>query len=170
MKKNNFILLIALGIILTGCWLKPGTTPNNAGEQIPNGQEAVNNQPIPYQLDLSGQGLTKIPDDVFKRTELVELNIASNKLTGALPAEIRHLSNLVVLNASNNQMTGVPAEVGQLSKLEILNLANNKLTGLPYELGNLQNLKVLNISGNDYSEQDLEVIKQKLPVSVNIIK
>lgn len=67
-------------------------------------------------------------------------------------------------------MTGVPAEVGQLQKLEVLNLANNRLTGLPYELGNLKNLKTLNISGNNYSTQDLNIISEKLPAGVNIIK
>jgi len=64
-------------------------------------------------------------------TSLKQINVSYNNLTGALPAEIRLLQNLEILNASNNKMTGVPAEVGQLSKLKILNLANNQLTGLP---------------------------------------
>ncbi len=121
-------------------------------------------------LNLSGQNLSKVPDSVFNQTNLTELNVSNNKLTGALQAEIRKLANLRVLNASNNQMTGVPAEVGQLSKLEVLNLANNQLTGLPYELGNLKNLKTLNLSGNNYAEQDLAIIKKSLPADVKIIK
>lgn len=120
-------------------------------------------------LDLSGQGLNKLPSYVLDETSLEELNISHNNLTGALPAEIRHLSNLKVLDASDNQMTGVPAEIGQLEKLEILDLSNNKLTGLPYEMGNLRNLKTLNLSGNDYSEHDLEIIKQGLSSDVQII-
>ena len=79
------------------------------------------------------------------------------------------LTKLQILNASNNQMTGVPAEVGQLLNLEILDLSNNKLTGLPNELGNLKNLKTLNLSGNNYSIQDLDYIRAKLPSTVNII-
>ena len=67
-------------------------------------------------------------------------------------------------------MTGVPAEVGQLNKLEILDLSNNQLTGLPHELGNLQNLKTLNLTGNQVSQFDLDIIKQNLPASVNIVK
>lgn len=69
-------------------------------------------------LDLSNQNLEV-------------LNISDNNLRGALPAEIRNLRNLKVLNASNNQMTGVPAEIGQLAELEVLDLSNNQLTGLP---------------------------------------
>jgi len=124
--------------------------------------------PSPKKLDLSGRGLAKVPADVFSKTYLEELDLSGNQLTGAMPAEIRFLQNLRILNLSGNRMTGVPAEVGQLSKLEVLDLANNQLTGLPYELGNLKNLKVLRLSGNDYSKQDLEVIKKGLPASVLI--
>ena len=60
-------------------------------------------------------------------------------------------------------MTGVPAEVGQLKNLETLDLSYNDLTGLPNELGNLQKLKVLILTGNNYSQQDLDNIKSKLP-------
>ncbi len=121
-------------------------------------------------LNLSGQNLSKVPDSVFNQSNLEELNVSNNKLTGALQAEIRKLSNLRVLNASNNQMTGVPAEVGQLSNLQVLDLSNNQLTGLPYELANLKKLQILNLSGNNYSEQDLAIIKKGLPANVNIIK
>ncbi len=169
----NKLIPLLLILILTGfgCTKKPAETINVAGLQNPeNSTVTATDQPLPYQLDMSGQGLTKMPSEVFQRTELVELNLAGNRLSGSLPAEVRQLNNLVVLNLSNNQFTGVPAEIGQLVKLEILNLANNKLTGLPYELGNLQNLKILNLSGNNYSQQDLDIIQSKLPSGVNIIK
>lgn len=120
-------------------------------------------------LDLSGRNLDKLPYYVLSYTGLEELDLSNNSISEALPAEIRLLQNLKVLDASNNKMTGVPAEIGQLSKLEILNLSNNQLTGLPYELGNLKNLKILNLSGNDYSQQDLEIIKKGLPKQVEII-
>lgn len=121
-------------------------------------------------LDLSSKQLEKVPEYVFSQTKLEQLDISGNHLTGAIQAEIRHLSDLEILNASNNNMTGVPAEIGQLSKLRILNLSNNQLTGLPYELGNLKNLETLNISGNDYSELDLDIILKSLPKNVKIIK
>ena len=119
-------------------------------------------------LDLSGQGLTKTPSYVFDKTSIQELDLSDNKLEGSLQAEVRHLQNLKILDLSHNQFTGVPAEIGQLKNLEILNLSNNKLTGLPYELGNLSNLKILNLKGNDYSKTDLELIREKLPVSTII--
>lgn len=198
MKKYIFIVIL-FSLILSGCSLlspqkierqtntEINNNPTNINENLKtetnnnlDGQSTVatgDSKPVvttsianKNTLDLSGQALNKIPDNVFKQTNLQELNVANNLLTGAIQGEIRHLQNLVVLNASNNQMTGVPAEIGQLKNLEVLNLANNQLTGLPYELGNLNKLKVLNISGNNYSELDLKIITEKLPADVKIIK
>lgn len=121
------------------------------------------------RLDLSNRGLARIPDGVFGRNGLEELNVSHNSLSGAIQSQIGQLKNLKKIDASYNDMTGVPAEIGQLSKLEILDLSNNKLTGLPNELGNLKNLKILNLSGNRYSPQDLAGIRSQLPKTVNII-
>lgn len=120
-------------------------------------------------LDLSNKGLNVIPSSVFNKTNIVELDVSNNSITGAIQAEIRHLTKLKILNASDNSMTGVPAEIGQLQNLEILDFSNNKLTGLPNELGNLRNLKTFNLAGNQYSKQDLDYIRSKLPATVNII-
>jgi len=176
MKKYIYLIIGSI-FILNGCTLikTPENTSNQSQTKNDNGQYVANKNEnekpqTNNSLNLSNQGLSKIPDYVFGQNNLEELNVSGNKLTGAIQAEIRHLSNLRVLNASHNQMTGVPAEIGQLEKLETLDLSYNQLTGLPYELGNLKNLKTLNISGNNYSQQDLDIIKQKLPASVNIIK
>lgn len=166
MSKTIVILVLIVLIAVIGIKY----LPKNINKQPEQGQNngIVNPAPSGKVLDLSNRGLTKVPADVFSKTGIEELNLTGNQLTGALPGEIRFLSNLRVLNVSNNQMTGVPAEVGQLSKLEVLDLSNNQLTGLPYELGNLKNLKRLKLSGNNYSQQDLAIIKKALPASVII--
>lgn len=165
------LLLAVLILLFGGCsFLQPSLTNINRNTVASN----VNVPAAPIAnsniLDLSNRQLARVPNDVFNQTNLVELNISNNQLTGSLQAEIRHLQNLQVLKASNNQMTGVPAEIGQLLKLEVLDLSNNQLTGLPNELGNLKNLKTFNISGNKYSEQDLQGIIARLPASVHVIK
>jgi Leucine-rich repeat (LRR) protein len=119
-------------------------------------------------LDMSNQGLSKVPESVFNRTDIAELNLSHNVLTDALQSQVGQLKNLKILNLSYNKFTGVPAEVGQLKNLEVLNLSNNELTGLPNELGNLSNLKLLDISGNNYSEADLAGIRSRLPASTVI--
>lgn len=121
-----------------------------------------------YILNLSAKNLSEVPKFVFGETSIETLNLSHNKLTGSLPAEIRHIRNLKVLDLSNNQFTGVPAEIGQLKYLEVLDLSNNRITGLPLELGNLSNLKILNLKNNQYSKYDLELIREKLSASVVI--
>lgn len=120
------------------------------------------------EIDLSGQGLTALPKDILKQSDATTLDISDNQIGGALPAEIRWMQSLQVLDASGNRMTGVPAEIGQLSELRILDLSDNELTGLPYELGNLGKLEVLDVSGNDYSEADLARITASLPAATVI--
>lgn len=124
--------------------------------------------PTAGAIDLSGQGLTRVPDSVFDVRNTEILDVSHNELDGALQAEVRHLSNLRILDLSDNNFTGVPAEVGQLAKLEILDLSNNPITGLPHELGNLKNLQMLDLRGTDYSAQDLEVIRAGLSANVDI--
>lgn len=174
MSKIYLSILIIVVLVLAiwaGAFLWQNGYLNNDDLNNNNLNNNNNNTIVPINkvLNLSGQGLNSIPNYVFSQTNLEELNVSNNNLTGAIQSQIGQLKNLKVLNASNNKMTGVPAEVGQLSKLEILDLSNNQLTGLPNELGNLQNLKTLNLSGNNYSEQDLNNIRSKLPITTDII-
>lgn len=171
-NKNTLFILIFLIIVATLFYQQILKTPSSTNTDP--SAEKVEEQPSSTAnrtntLDLSNQGLEKLPAYVLKMSNLEELNISNNQINGALPAEIHDLRKLRVLNASNNLMTGLPAEVGQLQNLEILDLSNNKLTGLPYELGNLKNLKMLNLSGNNYAKQDLEIIKKGLSPNVEII-
>lgn len=184
MTKN--ILLIIFIVVSVSLFVllikqKGVTVFQDSGQDLKNTESVTNdvedksstfpetNLVVGKTLDLSNQGLDKLPQSVLTKTDIEKLDISNNNITGALPAEIRHLQKLKILDASNNKMTGVPAEVGQLSNLEVLDLSNNQLTGLPYELGNLKKLKLLNLSGNDYAQQDLEKIKEGLPDSTEII-
>lgn len=164
---NPFIILIVVALVLFGgsFALFTQNTPSEYQDEI---GDDVPNVSVGTTLDMSGQGLVSVAMSVFDRTDVEVLNLSNNALSGALPAEVRRLSRLKILNLSHNNFTGVPAEIGQLSNLEVLDLSYNNLTGLPYELGNLSRLKLLDLTGNDYAEADLEIIRAKLPSSVII--
>jgi hypothetical protein len=135
-------------------------------------EEIVKNQPPKIEgtvVNLSGRNLRAVAQDIFAIQGVTTLDLSNNVLTGSLPAEVRLLSNLRVLDLSDNQFTGVPAEIGQLAELRVLDLSNNPITGLPYEIGNLSKLEKLDLSGTKYSRQDLQVIKEKLPPSMVIV-
>jgi Leucine-rich repeat (LRR) protein len=185
----HYLIYIAVGILfLTGAvyWStdsRPDTVqdpaaPAEVSEVVPEQVQETEVTPETPQaqkpptgpsLDLGGQGLSRVPEYVFSRTDLVSLDVSNNNLTGSLQAEIRHLQKLRTLDLSDNDFTDVPAEIGQLNNLEVLNLSNNPLTGLPYELGNLSNLTTLDLRGTQYSTQDLAVIRAKLPATTKVI-
>lgn len=165
--KNTLIVfvLVAVAIGIYMGFKKTTGTPYAKPASEQTEVEQTNSTPSVsgVSIDLRGQNLTKVPDYVFDATGTEILDISYNELSGALQSQVGQLKKLRSLNMSYNNFTGVPAEVGQLQNLEILDLSYNKLTGLPNELGNLSNLKLLKLTGNSYSQQDLEVIKSRLP-------
>lgn len=163
MKKYPifFSVFLMLGAGCTGT-----TAPTEEKDSI---VAVENTAPATARLDLSGKSLENLPSSLFEKTHLEELDLSGNRLTGALPGEIRHLKRLRLLDASENLLSGVPAEIGQLSALQILDLSNNNLTGLPMELGNLKNLLTLDLRGNDVSRQDLEAIRAALTSATKIL-
>jgi Leucine-rich repeat (LRR) protein len=164
--KNIIIIILILILISLGIYYALRIETNDISSTTSTAPTDV----INTKLDLSNKELTEVPIYVFDEEQLIELNLSFNQLGGSIPSEINSLTKLERLDLSNNKMTGVPAQVGQLTKLKYLDLSNNLLTGLPYELGDLQNLEYLNISGNDYSQEDLDIILEKLPESTEVIK
>ena len=91
--------------------------------------------------------------DVDGAGKVVKLDLAANRLSGAIPPELGNLSNLTNLSFGGNDLSGpIPPELGGLSSLTNLSLSWNDLSGpIPPELGNLSNLTNLSLGGNDLS-------------------
>ena len=63
-------------------------------------------------------------------SRVTELDLASESLTGTIPAGLGRLFELTTLDLSGNQLTGtIPPELGWLTNLTELRLSGNALTG-----------------------------------------
>uniref|UniRef100_A0A803QA99 Leucine-rich repeat-containing N-terminal plant-type domain-containing protein n=1 Tax=Cannabis sativa TaxID=3483 RepID=A0A803QA99_CANSA len=81
------------------------------------------------------------------------IDLSSNRLTGEIPIEVTHLSQLVALNLSRNNLFGkIPKKIGKLTNLEVLDLSHNKISGeIPIGLAEVSYLNYLDLSNNQLS-------------------
>ena len=125
------------------------------------------------RLDLSA-GLTEFPREILALADTLEiLNLSGNALS-ALPDDLPRLHKLRVLFCSDNQFTEVPAVLGQCLQLRMVGfkanqihtlpaaalppqlqwliLTDNQLTRLPAEIGRCPQLQKLMLAGNRLTE------------------
>ncbi len=82
------------------------------------------------RLDLSC-GLTELPPEVFDLADSLEvLNLSGNALS-SLPDDLPRLHKLKVLFCSGNRFTRVPEVVGACPSLSMVGFKSNQLTALP---------------------------------------
>lgn len=82
------------------------------------------------RLDLAA-GLTEFPAEIFKLADSLEiLNLSGNALT-SLPDDLPRLGKLRVLFCSDNRFEEVPAVLGQCQQLEMVGFKANQIHTLP---------------------------------------
>jgi internalin A len=109
-------------------------------------------------LDLSSKGITAIPTEIEKLTNLQGLYFNNNQIT-TIPTEIEKLTNLQGLHLNNNQITAIPKEIEKLTNLQALDLTNNQITAIPTEIEKLTNLQVLDLTNNQITAIPTEIEK-----------
>ncbi|MFM0227040.1 leucine-rich repeat-containing protein kinase family protein [Paraburkholderia dipogonis] len=120
-------------------------------------------------LDLSGNALTSLPDDLPRLTRLRILFGSDNPFTelpevlgqcsqlsmvGFKANRIRHVSGKALspqlrwLILTDNEIEALPAEIGGCTQLQKLMLAGNRLRTLPEELAACSRLELLRLAAN----------------------
>jgi internalin A len=99
------------------------------------------------RLDLSGQALTQLPEELEQLTQLQHLDLSYNQLT-SIPETLGQLTQLQHLDLSYNQLTSIPETLGQLTQLQHLNLSGNQLTTMPEAFRHLTSLQELYLHEN----------------------
>ncbi|MBC3196663.1 protein kinase [Pseudomonas poae] len=120
-------------------------------------------------LNLTGNALSRLPDDLHRLTRLRVLFCSDNAFT-ELPASLGQCATLSMIGFKANQISHVPAaalppqlrwliltdnrisqlpdELGRRPLLQKLMLAGNRLAQLPESLANCRNLELIRIAAN----------------------
>ncbi|KAJ0085897.1 hypothetical protein Patl1_08903 [Pistacia atlantica] len=94
--------------------------------------------------------MQNLPDNIGS-THILFLTLANNKFNGPIPRSIfKSLSDLTEVLLLNNQLTGcLPYEIGFLKEATVVDLGNNQLTGpLPFSLACMQKVEQFNFANN----------------------
>ena len=124
-------------------------------------------------LNLSGNALSRLPDDLHRLTHLRILFCSDNQFT-ELPTCLGQCANLSMIGFKANQIERVPAaalppvlrwliltdnciqhlpeELGQRPLLQKLMLAGNRLQQLPASLANCERLELIRLAANQFTE------------------
>lgn len=118
-------------------------------------KEAMQNPEKVIKLKLRNKKLKKIPNEVFKLTNLQYLDLSKSNIK-EIPEEIELLTHLQVLILSKNDIETLPKTIGNLKQLRVLNLSQNKLIALPPQIGMLENLEKMDLWSNNIEVFPLE--------------
>ncbi len=86
-----------------------------------------------FNIDISHNGLTEVPEVLGKIKQLRTLNLSHNQLT-SLPDELSKAQQLYYLRAANNQITELPIDFHLMVKLSSIDLSYNQIKALPDQL------------------------------------
>jgi hypothetical protein len=102
---------------------------------------------VAEQLDLSGLGLRRLPQELFTAHDLKILDLSGNRLT-ELSDEISALNRLKRLDLGGNRLETLPSAIGRLEQLRHLDVSDNRLTSLPPELADCRLLESVELGNN----------------------
>jgi Leucine-rich repeat (LRR) protein len=105
---------------------------------------------LTHCLQLRFMGLTKMPSELFRMKNLMELDLSCNSLA-SLPSEIAHMTRLRQLSVRLTKRLDCDHD----QKPRCFQVSHNKLTSLPPELGLLTKLQRLHVRQSRLIDLDL---------------
>jgi Leucine-rich repeat (LRR) protein len=102
-------------------------------------------------LDCSGQKWDSLPLDIFRFTNLKELNLSKNKLS-QIPENFMAFQAIEKLDLGRNKFEHFPLVLCQFSQLKTLHLDRNQITMLPAQIADLQALEYLDLYANSIEQ------------------
>ena len=148
----KLLLLIALALFFQPLMAQTSLLSEEDLEEetvFKNIEKALKNPSEVFILDLSGQGLDKIPRDVGRFRKLQILILTNNNI-GELPREMTRLRSLQVLYLDSNNFNTINFDVSNpmyYGNLEKLYIGHNPLREVPEELTKIE-LSFISLSGN----------------------
>ncbi|XP_057416805.1 putative receptor-like protein kinase At3g47110 [Lotus japonicus] len=153
--RNNFVGQVPIGIGNLKNILSIAMGRNHLGSNsstdldfLTSLTNCTNLQVLDLNLNNFGGSL---PSSVANfSSQLNQLYIGGNQITGNIPSGLGNLNNLIGLDLEYNLLTGtIPSSFGKFQKMQSLTLNLNKLSGeIPSSIGNLSQLFQLDLSSN----------------------
>lgn len=81
-------------------------------------------------LDLSGLGISSLPESIFELNDCIEIDLSYNQLT-IIPNDLLFLKSLQVLNLSNNTLISFEISLNFNYSIREINICNNLLYQIP---------------------------------------
>uniref|UniRef100_UPI00398E8490 E3 ubiquitin-protein ligase LRSAM1 isoform X4 n=1 Tax=Pristiophorus japonicus TaxID=55135 RepID=UPI00398E8490 len=95
-------------------------------------------------LDLHGNRLTSLPEDMGQLFSLQVLNVEQNQLK-SLPSSLATLAQLQTLNLKGNRIRKLPESLSGLRSLRMLDISQNRIQSLPQDLAQIRTLESLSL-------------------------
>jgi Leucine-rich repeat (LRR) protein len=108
-------------------------------------------------LKLSSTGIDKLPEEIFKLSNLIELSITADILK-KIPNLFHMLYKLEYLDLSRNSfLECIPPSLALMKKIKTINIFSCALNSIPTDYTQSKQLKIIDISYNNLNKKDFKI-------------
>lgn len=138
--------------------LKQLSISNNPSLDIGKIIPSLEGVPLEF-LNLKGNQLTHLPENITHLTTLKDLNLSYNKIHDDMSYHyLGELPNLYSLWLDHNELTVLPITIGELSQIRYFYIDHNQLTTLPKEISGMSRVWVIHAGHNRFKELPEELM------------